>query len=322
MPRGGYAWREDTSRGRRAHGLSIVFRLSSSCMAGHAIWFCIGAALCPLACAQLRLAGRVTNQNDVPVDGAKITVADIPFTRSWEAVSDPTGSFLLQLPAGGDYSLRVDREGFFVASEPRVAVPAGATEATPVEVHISLTSIHEIRSTVEVKGEPGLADMDRVTPQTTLSSRSLYDVPFPNPNSLRSGLRLVPGVVQDNAGGIHLYGGSEDQAQYSFEGFQLNAPLTGNFDARMSLEAVESVDVQSSPSDADMGRGEAGTMLLRARTGGDEFKFSGTEYFPGIDLGRGFQLESWTPRGYSPAHGARNEPGSSIRRNFNLSAPR
>ncbi|HEY6347520.1 MAG TPA: carboxypeptidase regulatory-like domain-containing protein [Bryobacteraceae bacterium] len=272
-------------------------------MARHQMWFCIGAALCllawgPLACAQVRVAGRVTNQNEVPVDGAKITVADIPFTRNWEAVSDPTGSFLLQLPAAGDYSLKVDREGFFVASELRVSVPADATEATPFEVHISLTSIHEIRSTVEVKGEPGLADMDRVTPQTTLSSRSLYDIPFPNPNSLRSGLRLVPGVVQDNAGGIHLYGGSEDQAQYSFEGFQLNAPLTGNFDARMSLESVESVDVQSSPSDAGMGRGEAGTMLLRARTGTDEFKFSGTEYFPGIDLAKGFQLESWTPRGY------------------------
>ena len=169
------------------------------------MWFWIGAALCPLACAQVRLAGRVTNQNDVPIDGAKITVEDIPVTRSWEAVSDPTGSFFLQLPAAGDYSLKVDREGFFVASEPRVTVPAEATEATPFEVHVSLESIHEIRSTVEVKGEPGLADMDRVTPQTTLSSRTLYDVPFPNPNSLRSGLRMVPGLVQDSAGGIHQF---------------------------------------------------------------------------------------------------------------------
>jgi hypothetical protein len=258
----------------------------------------IVTTLCSIACAQVQVAGRVTNQNSLPIAGAQITVEDIPLTKSWQAISDPTGSFLLQLPKAGQYSLKVDREGFYVVAEPRVVVPANPTDAPPFELHISLESIHEIRSTVEVKGEAGLVDMDRVTPQTTLSSRTLYDVPFPNPNSLRSGLQMVPGLVQDNAGGIHLFGGSEDQAQYSFEGFQLNDPLTGGFDARMSLESVESVDVQSSPADADMGRGDAGTMLLRARIGADELKFSATEYFPGIDFGSGFRISSWTPRAY------------------------
>ncbi len=177
-----------------------------------------------------------------------------------------------------------------------VAVPATPLDEPPFELHISLQSIHDFRSTVEVKGNPGMIDMDRVTPQTTLSSRTLYDVPFPNQNNLRSGLRMIPGVVQDSTGGIHLFGGSEDQAQYSFEGFQLNDPLTGRFDARMSLESVQSVDVQSSPSDAEMGRGEAGTMLLHARTGTDAFKFSATAVFPGIDTGPGLRISSWTPR--------------------------
>jgi len=244
------------------------------------------------------VAGRVTNANDLPVAGARVAMGDIPATRIWEAISDPSGAFLLQLPAPGQYSLKVDREGFYVVSQPRLAVPANTAEAAPFELRISLESVHEIRSSIEVKGEPGLADMDRVTPQTTLSSRTLYDVPFPNPNSLRSGLRMVPGLVQDTSGGIHLFGGSEDQAQYSFEGFQLNDPLTGQFDARMSLEAVESVDVQSSPADAVMGRGGAGTMLLHARTGNNDFKFSATEFFPGIEMGTGLRIASWTPRAY------------------------
>jgi hypothetical protein len=260
------------------------------------VW--IIAVLCPLACAQVRVAGRVTNQNDLPIAGARVTMEDIPATKSWEAISDPTGSFLLQLPAAGQYSLKVDRQGFYVVTEHRIAVPASLTGAPPLDLHISLESIHEIRSTIEVKGEPGVTDMDRVTPQTTLSSRTLYDVPFPNPNSLRSGLRMAPGVVQDISGGIHLFGGSENQAQYSFEGFQLNSPLTGSFDARMSLESVQSVDIQPSPSDADMGRGDAGTMLLFARIGADEFKYSATEFFPGIDMGAGLRIANWTPRAY------------------------
>jgi hypothetical protein len=251
--------------------------------------------VCVPAFAQLRLTGRVTNPNNLPIAGARVTVQNVPPTGTWEAISDPTGFFMLQLPAPGSYSLKVDREGFYVVSQRQIEVGAG--EAPP-ELHVSLDSIHEITSRIEVKGEVGLADMDRVTPQTTLSSRTLYDVPFPNPNSLRSGLRTVPGVVQDPTGGIHLFGGSEDQAEYSLEGFQLNDPLTGRFDSRMSLEAVESIDVQPSPSDADSGRGDAGSMMLRARTGTDKFDFSATAFFPGISFGNGRQITNWTPRTY------------------------
>ena len=261
---------------------------------------CVGiaAAWCPAAHAQVRVAGRVTNENNSPVAGARVLLEDIPATKSFEAVSDATGSFLLQLPAAGAYSLKVDREGFYVDSEPTVTLPATPPGEPAFELHIALQSVYEIRSSIEVKGgDPGMIDMDRTTPQTTLSSRTLYDVPFPDQNSLRSGLRMMPGVVQDSSAGIHLFGGSEDQAQYSFEGFQLNDPLTGRFDARMSLESIQSVDVQASPSGGDMGRGEAGTMVLHARTGGDQFQYSGTNIFPGINIGQGLRVSEWTPRG-------------------------
>jgi hypothetical protein len=108
---------------------------------------------------------------------------------------------------------------------------------------------------------------------------------------------MLPGVVQDSSGGIHLFGGSENQAEYSFEGFQLNDPLTGRFDARMSLESVQSVDVQASPAGTEMGRGAAGTMMLHARTGGDKFAYSATNVFPGFDTGSGYHISNWTPRG-------------------------
>jgi hypothetical protein len=254
--------------------------------------------LSSLAFAQVRVAGRVTNENDLPVPGALVTVEDIPLTKTWEAISDPTGAFLLQLPAAGQYSLKVDRQGFYVLVKPDFTVPATPPDAPPFEVRISLESIHELRSTIEVKGQAGLNDMDRVSPQTTLSSSTLYDVPFPNANSLRSGFRMAPGVVQDTSGGIHLFGGSEDQAEYSLEGFQLNDPLTGQFQARLSLEAVESVDIQASPSDANIGWGDAGSMLLHPRTGTDDFKFSATEYFPSVALGHGPRLSNWTPRAF------------------------
>ena len=261
----------------------------------------IAAWLALLACAlagleaQVRLVGRVTNETNVPVAGARITAESASLSKSFDATSDPTGAFELLLPEPGAYSLKIDREGFYIHTEPPMAIPAGAGEA-PTEVHVVLQTIHEIRSSVTVSDQPGMVDMDRTAPQTTLSSRTLFDVPFPNQNSLRSGLRMIPGVVQDSAGSLHLFGGAESQAQYTFEGFELNDPLTGRFDARMSLESVQSVDV-TAQSGAESGRGEAGTMAIHARTGGDAFSLSATNVFPGIDTGNGVRVGSWTPRG-------------------------
>ena len=253
--------------------------------------------VCPLALAQVRVTGRVTNENGSPVGGARVALDDIPLTKSFSAVSDPTGAFLLQLPVAGEFMLKVDREGFYVVSGRRVTIAGTPLDQPPVELHIALQSIYEINSSIDVKGTPGMFDMDRVNPQSTLSSRTLYDIPFPNPNNLRSGMRMLPGIVQDSSGGIHLFGGSENQAGYSFEGFQLNDPLTGRLDARMSLESIQSVDIQASPAGADMGRGAAGTMLLHARTGSDKFDYSATNVFPGIDSGQGLRISNWTPRG-------------------------
>src|SRR5271157_499754 len=107
---------------------------------------CIIASICAPARAQVRIAGRVTNETNSPVAGAKVTLEDIPPTKSFQAVSDPTGSFLLQLPAAGAYSLKVDREGFYVVSEPSIAVPATAPEEPPFELHVALQSIYELRT--------------------------------------------------------------------------------------------------------------------------------------------------------------------------------
>jgi hypothetical protein len=247
-----------------------------------------------LLTAQVRLTGRVTNETNAPVPGAKIT-ATRPL-KSFEATSDPTGAFELLLPEPGAWALKVDREGFYVFSDPALQIPAPSPDVAPLELHVALQTIYEITNSVVVKGQPGDVDMDRTTPETTLSSRTLYDIPFPDQSSLRSGLRLIPGLIQDSSGGIHLFGGSESQADYTFEGFQLNDPLTGRFDARMSLESVQSVDVVASQSGAEFGRGAAGTMALHARTGADEFQFSSTDIFPGFDLGRGVRVGSFTPR--------------------------
>ena len=44
------------------------------------VWAGIALFLCSLGRAQVRVAGRVTNENNLPVAGARITLTDIPAT--------------------------------------------------------------------------------------------------------------------------------------------------------------------------------------------------------------------------------------------------
>ena len=245
-----------------------------------------------LAAGEVRLSGRVTNRTNAPVSGAKIEVSKPGNTQTYTAESEPTGAFSLTLPSSGDYSVTVDRQGYYIHKFPSIHFDEPAAELT-----VSLEGVHELQTSIDVNAPKGTFDMERTAPDNTLSSRTLFDVPFPNQNNLRSGLRMLPGLVQDNRGQIHLYGAAEEQTDHSFEGFQLNDPLTGRLEARMSLEAVESIDASPSQPGAEFGRGVGGTLSLHARKGDDKFRYSATNLFPSIDTQRGTTLGSWTPRG-------------------------
>src|SRR5258708_3444489 len=73
--------------------------------------------------APVRLIGRVTPDATSPVAGASITVKPAEGTEFFHANSDPTGAFVIQLPKPGVYSVRVNREGFYIHTEPALSVP-------------------------------------------------------------------------------------------------------------------------------------------------------------------------------------------------------
>ncbi|MBI3280896.1 MAG: carboxypeptidase regulatory-like domain-containing protein, partial [Acidobacteria bacterium] len=67
--------------------------------------------VCPAA-AEIILHGRVVDENQAPVAGAQITVSQAG-AASQRVLSDPTGAFVVPLPALGEYQIRAEREGHF-----------------------------------------------------------------------------------------------------------------------------------------------------------------------------------------------------------------
>ncbi len=238
----------------------------------------------------VRLSGRVVDENNSAIPGAQVTLRGPGLAAPLQVAADPTGAFAFQVAAPGEYLFTAEREGFFRIQDRAVRLTAGENELT-----LTLNTAREVFEKVDVAYSPKTVDFDRTQPEERLTNTQLLEVPFPSTNTLRNATRVIPGVLQDNYGQIHLNGGTEEQTLYTLDGFEVNDPLTGRLESRVSLEAVRGIEV-TPLNPAEFGKGSAGALAIKTSTGDDRFRYSGTNFVPGFEFRKGMYVGGWTPR--------------------------
>jgi len=247
-------------------------------------------ALLPLQAAEITVGGRVIDENEVAVSDAQIAVTSAAGILL-RAVTDPTGRFTLRVPSEGEYRVTVEREGFFPLKDFSIQVHDGLSE-----VQLAINHAKEILQSVDVTASPTPIDIEKTESERRLSGIQILDVPYPSTHSLRNAMSLMPGVILDPAGTLHFDGGKENQTTYLLNGFNVSDPLTGQLGARVSVEAVQSLDYLSGRYSPEFGKGSAGALQIKTENGDNEFRYSATNFVPGIDTRKGLNLGSWTPR--------------------------
>ncbi len=261
-------------------------------MTPRSLGLAMALSLSAIANAQVRLAGRVTSDTNAPVTNAFITVREKGgFGAVARALTDPAGAFQLQLPSAGDYFLDAEAVGHYAVQERRISVSAGDHD-----VSITLIPVREFADNVEVAATSNSVALDHIQTEQTLTGSQLLDIPFPVTHDLKAAMRVLPGVVQDGKNGIHLNGGAENQTLYLLDGFNIGDPLTGNFDTRISIEGIQTMNVETGSLAPEYGKGSAGVVAIEMRTGDDHIRYSATNFIPGIDNNKGFYIGSWNPR--------------------------
>jgi len=236
--------------------------------------------------AQTVVQGRVIDENGAAVAGARVTLAGLA-----PAYSDATGRFTLVLSAPGEYVVSAVREGFFVLRNQTVRMAAGANELTLV-----LNHQREFVEQVEVVYSPPAIDPAQPAARQRLTGIEILQVPFAAAHDLRNALPMLSGVVQDGRGDLHLYGGAADQTYWTLDGFNITDPVSGRLEARVSIDAVRSLDLEAGRYSAATGKGSAGTVDLKTGMGDDRYRFSATNFVPGLEHHKGLVLAKWTPR--------------------------
>jgi len=240
--------------------------------------------------AQVSLSGLVLSATKTPIAGARLSLRGVD-GKSHQAFTQVEGRFRIELPASGNYQVTIERAGFYPVRGASVEIGPGAPDADFI-----LEPVREVVESIDVDATPLSIDMDTSTPKQSLDSAQIQNIPYPNTNDFRSALRVLPGVLRDNRGGLHINGATEEQTLYTLNGFTLNDPLTGRFETRLSVESVQSVQIANGVLPAEYGKGSAGALTVQSNTGADKFRYSGTNFFPGFENRKGWTIGDWTPR--------------------------
>ncbi|HMC62387.1 MAG TPA: carboxypeptidase-like regulatory domain-containing protein, partial [Candidatus Solibacter sp.] len=187
--------------------------------------------------AEIAIKVRVVDETNAPLAGAQVQFSP-PGTP--EAISsDAAGGFEVKLPETGRYLVEAAHEHFFPLHDHPVEI------LDQRELLIVLNHQQEQFESVKVTDQRADVDLDRNYTERTLSGTQILDVPMPEDSYLRKAFRLMPGVVQDNRGGVHFAGGAENQVVYTLDGFNIGDPVTGAFGTRLSVDGVRSVEYTS-----------------------------------------------------------------------------
>lgn len=238
------------------------------------------------ASAAVLIQGRVVDENGVAVAGARVSVG-----ASSAVYSDLAGRFAVAPASPGEYQVSAEREGFFALRNQKIAVREGGAEITLV-----LNHQREFVEQVDVVYSPPAIDPEQPAAQQKLTGIEIIEVPFAGANDLRQALPLFQGVIQDNRGDLHVQGGAADQTYWTLDGFNITDPVSGRMDARLAIDAVRSLDLQTSRYSAETGKGSAGAVDLKTGMGDDRYRFSATNFVPGFEHHKNLVLSKWTPR--------------------------
>jgi hypothetical protein len=237
----------------------------------------------PLCAAAVTLSGRVVDENDAPVRAARVRV------NSQETQTGPDGAFHFTFSAPGDFLVSVEREGYYALKDQPVHVE------TEQELTLVINSVREVFQSENVNAETSPVDVDQSQNQERLTGTEVNDIPYANSHSLRSSLPLMPGVLEDAGGALHVNGSSENQVLYVLNGFNITNPISGQFQTLLAVEGIRSLDLASGRYSPEFGKGSA-VLNINTENGTDAFHYTATDFIPGVSSQQGLHLGNWYPR--------------------------
>lgn len=207
--------------------------------------------------AQATITGRVATEDGRPIPDASVVARLGAGTTGREAVTDSAGEFRIGGLAAGVYTVSVRKVGFRSAGQAALRLAEGQTR----RLEVTLTTAPLQLSAVRVVSSPTAVDL--TTPELTTELDRQFTELLPGARTASSLIQLVPGARKDQ-----LWGGAPGVSNnYQLDGVAMNHPGIGGDFLQMSVDWIESLDVQGLGAGAEHGNFQGGLINARTRTG-------------------------------------------------------
>ncbi|MBZ5662099.1 MAG: carboxypeptidase regulatory-like domain-containing protein [Acidobacteriia bacterium] len=236
------------------------------------------------------LRGQVVDENGQPV--SRVELEFVPESGNAVTVfSDAAGRFEIGQLSGLKVLMSVSKPGFFRIKDRPVDLSPGSNE-------ISLTVNHEteIQEKLDVQSSPVEIDPDSTSHQESLVQHEILNAPVAASHDLQQSLRIIPQVVADSNGRLHVAGARQGQTEVLLDGFEINDPATGAFNSRVNVDSVRAVTIETGGYGAQYAHAGAGILSLDTQAGDDRVRFGITNFVPEANLQQGTHFGNWYPR--------------------------
>ena len=225
--------------------------------------------LCSLRLAHATVFGEVQgvvhDPQHRPISGAKVVLQSSNSAYVLTAQTTTDGAFRFQAVPFGEYSITVSQTGFATFTQ----LYALASGTSPI-LHFEL-AVATVTQSVTTVGELDAANVDSVTPTTTISRTDIANTP----GAARSyGMEMitdyVPGSYMTHDM-LHIRGGH--QVSWLIDGVEIpNTNIASNLGPQISPKDIDYLEVQRGSYDADVGDRTYGVFNVMPRTGFDRNK--------------------------------------------------
>jgi outer membrane receptor protein involved in Fe transport len=224
----------------------------------------------------LTLSVNVTNSAGQAISGVSVILENTTEVKRWEGTTSESGTFHFERLPIGSYVLHIAKEGFY-ADETELHL-----EASKV-VDFTIVPVDNRHDEVDVVARPEPINTETVSTERTVDSEVIQTLPYTGRRNFLNALTLMPGVLSDNSGGMHIQGSRSDQIRYQLDGLNVTDP-SGGLGSNIPIDAIESVELDLSGYSAEFGKGSGGVIRVESKFIGDKMKWGLTDFLPGINF--------------------------------------
>ena len=214
--------------------------------------------------------GAISDPSGAAIASAKVRATNQATGLTREAETTGSGDYTLVRLPSGIYDIKVEVQGFKIASRPNVPVNVGTVATVDLTLQVGTAS-----ETITVSDEVPVVETTRSQTSTLVGEKLIRDLPINGRNFLDF-VTLTPGVVRDPRGGDLSFAGQKGTVNsFLIDGADANNNFFGQSLGRqgvrnpyaVSQDAVQEFQVNTNGFAPELGRAAGGVINVITKSG-------------------------------------------------------